>query len=627
MKRILFSIVCISLIPVGFAGADASDKNAQLLQAAKEGNLQNVQILLDKGANVNSKDNYGYPALYFAAQNGHTEIVKIMLKKGAEVNTKTIDGVTALWIAASNGHIEVVKSLLEKNAEVNNVKRSKIDNATALMQAALSGHTEIVKLLLEKGADVNAKTNDGVTALIMASQKGHIEIVKSLLEKGADINVKDNDGETAIEVARKNSHTDIAQMLEKAGATEYDSLVYNKNVQSVKSSAIAASDKSGKSRTFIAGKISIQRDLSKIENKAFIATLAQPLKENEELAAMTSADQAWSISKHTMQVGERQIDYPILAMVKCSDGMHTLFPAVLTFKIDIKAGETVHVDGFQIESKRAVKAGKSISVILVGLSSMISIETTQESANAGATANPWFTAHKDDLELSGRNAAIEAWQLVTEYVGVASGSDVNVKEKDNTGAAQPIEKASVKELLPFFKEELQGSNPVRVKNPNSFAVSAGIRSGQKGVNFDVPANGEQTVYVPDGKYDIYFVYSDKPDALFQGDSFTLSDNGIEIQIVQVVNGNYNIRQVKIEGNDPPSHYVLWRAGKKGRGMAGRSLLFSVFSQHIEEVLHIIGQGGFEADDFFGCGVLEGNNPCVEGAAGDNGSFEGRVGVF
>ena len=101
-----------------------------------------------------------------------------------------------------------------------------------------------------------------------------------------------------------------------------------------------------------------------------------------------------------------------------------------------------------------------------------------------------------------------------------------------------------KALLPPLKEELQGSNPVRVRNPNEFAVATGIRLGTKGRNFDVPANGVQTVYVPNGKYDIYFVYSDKPDALFQGDSFTLNDNGVEIQIVKVVNGNYGIRQVK-----------------------------------------------------------------------------------
>jgi hypothetical protein len=52
------------------------------------------------------------------------------------------------------------------------------------------------------------------------------------------------------------------------------------------------------------------------------------------------------------------------------------------------------------------------------------------------------------------------------------------------------------------------------------------------------------VYVPDGHYEIFFVYSNDSDALFQGDSFNLNNNGIEIQIVQIVNGNYNIRRVK-----------------------------------------------------------------------------------
>ena len=99
-------------------------------------------------------------------------------------------------------------------------------------------------------------------------------------------------------------------------------------------------------------------------------------------------------------------------------------------------------------------------------------------------------------------------------------------------------------LLPGFKEELEGKNPVRVRNPNNFSVTAGIRSGKHGKNLDVPANGVQTVYVPNGRYNIYFVYSSKPDALFRGDPFTLNNNGVEIQIVQVINGNYNIQQVK-----------------------------------------------------------------------------------
>jgi hypothetical protein len=99
-------------------------------------------------------------------------------------------------------------------------------------------------------------------------------------------------------------------------------------------------------------------------------------------------------------------------------------------------------------------------------------------------------------------------------------------------------------LLPTFATELKGVNEVRVKNPNDFSVTAGLRQGAAGRDFRVPANGTSSVFVPDGRYDIYFVYSDKPDALFQGDSFTLNRNGVEIQIVKVVNGNYGIRQVK-----------------------------------------------------------------------------------
>jgi len=83
-----------------------------------------------------------------------------------------------------------------------------------------------------------------------------------------------------------------------------------------------------------------------------------------------------------------------------------------------------------------------------------------------------------------------------------------------------------------------------VRNPNDFAVKVGVRRGKAGKDFQVPAKGVQSVSVPDGKYKIYFVYSDRPEALFQGDSFRLRSNGIEIQIVKVANGNYNIRQVK-----------------------------------------------------------------------------------
>lgn len=121
-------------------------------------------------------------------------------------------------------------------------------------------------------------------------------------------------------------------------------------------------------------------------------------------------------------------------------------------------------------------------------------------------------------------------------VGVTGCGESGVKNGDGRGSAAAI--------LPAFANQLSGSNEVRVRNPNDFTVKAGIRSaGENGRDVDVPANGMQSVFIPDGTYDIYFIYSNDPSALFQGDSFTLSGNGVEIQIVRVVDGNYNIRQV------------------------------------------------------------------------------------
>ena len=93
---------------------------------------------------------------------------------------------------------------------------------------------------------------------------------------------------------------------------------------------------------------------------------------------------------------------------------------------------------------------------------------------------------------------------------------------------------------PKYSSELFGSMEVRVKNSNDFKVLVGLRSNGKGKDFTVAANNTESVRVPNGRYDIYFQYSTNPDELYQGNSFTLSNNGVEIQIVQVVDGNYQI---------------------------------------------------------------------------------------
>ena len=53
----------------------------------------------------------------FAAENGHEAVVKLLLEEGAELETKSNNGWTPLFYAAENGHKAVVKLLLEKGAK------------------------------------------------------------------------------------------------------------------------------------------------------------------------------------------------------------------------------------------------------------------------------------------------------------------------------------------------------------------------------------------------------------------------------------------------------------------------------------------------------------------------------
>ena len=112
MKRALLTLALTSLLATTALADPIHD-------AAYDGDLAGVQAELDKGADVNAKNESGVTPLLWAAWKGHKEVAELLIANGADVNSKNDRGMTPLHQAALGGHKEIAELLLANGAGVN----------------------------------------------------------------------------------------------------------------------------------------------------------------------------------------------------------------------------------------------------------------------------------------------------------------------------------------------------------------------------------------------------------------------------------------------------------------------------------------------------------------------------
>lgn len=211
--------------------------------------LDLVQLLIEKGADVNGKSKLGFTALQAAAfRPGSEKILEFLLDKGALVDI-TNGGYTALGTAAKSGHISNVRCLKEygkSDLEVGEYGGSQLmqcaydghlnaavilldhgadidlrdsGQRTSLFWAIDQGHTEVAKLLIERKCEAEAKiVTVDLTLLMHAVSKNNKEVVKALVLRGIDLEVRNRHGNTALSKAADKGHTDVARVLIEGGA-------------------------------------------------------------------------------------------------------------------------------------------------------------------------------------------------------------------------------------------------------------------------------------------------------------------------------------------------------------------------------------------------------------------------
>jgi len=242
-----------SQLDAGLAPNAATAEGTSLLMLASS-DADKVQLLLDRGADVNRPANTGFTPLMVALnRRDAARVALLLLDHGANPkpsDPKPVHGASPLFYAVWSGNLEVTRVLLSRGADARQAMKLGGQGAiTPFDMAVFQGDHAIVRQLASAGLDLNTFDDFGVslldsavlgndigmartllglgakvdlvdelsfTPLMHASSVyfGDTGMVELLVASGADRALKSKDGLTALDLARKYGHAEIVRILE-----------------------------------------------------------------------------------------------------------------------------------------------------------------------------------------------------------------------------------------------------------------------------------------------------------------------------------------------------------------------------------------------------------------------------
>lgn len=187
-----------------------------------------ARALIDGGADLAARTEWGATPLEWAAWMGSARVAEMLLARGG--------GPLTLVSAAALGKLDDVRAIVATGGDLARHRRADApvspsdhwpaDSAhirgdvisDALQAAARNGHDVVVEYLLAHGADINAKGVFGGTGLHWAAINGHAATVDLLVERGADVTLRDaRFDSTPAGWAEEGGHQEIAARLRQRG--------------------------------------------------------------------------------------------------------------------------------------------------------------------------------------------------------------------------------------------------------------------------------------------------------------------------------------------------------------------------------------------------------------------------
>ena len=182
------SVICAA--ENGRPAISTSKADALLLKAAHENDYDKVLKALKRNANVNSKDEVGQTALSQSVYNGNLKLVQVLVEKGAEVQFRESDNGTLLHTALTPQTYEAMV----------------MGKPHKYTLSTLAQRGDMVAFLLKQGVDPALEDNSASLPLHLATGGGgdyhdHIKLITLLLPNTALLNHKNQYGRTPLDLA------------------------------------------------------------------------------------------------------------------------------------------------------------------------------------------------------------------------------------------------------------------------------------------------------------------------------------------------------------------------------------------------------------------------------------------
>jgi ankyrin repeat protein len=197
---------------------DPTDCSTPLLEAVVKKHKDAVELLIDRGADMNAKKDYGFTPLMTAIWWEDPIITTLLIKKGADTTLKSEYGLSPLTYAILEKKLDMVETLRDADAD--------FDRNMDMLMAIQSDDLKKVKVLLASGAEIDHKTRAG-SPLSLATKLGRTDIVKFLINSGGKLNIKDQRDYVPLSIASEKGHTDIVRILLANGAEPNGTTVCN----------------------------------------------------------------------------------------------------------------------------------------------------------------------------------------------------------------------------------------------------------------------------------------------------------------------------------------------------------------------------------------------------------------